>query len=81
MTLYRNIKISVDLFNLYKKEGIIYFTNLTSASKKNLKHFGDKCGESEIHVTFLIKPLFYSEQKANKFYSGLDISKHSQHKS
>lgn len=52
-TLYRNIPLAQDLFNLYKKNGIIYFTNLTSASKKNLHQFGaGKPGEN--HVTFLI---------------------------
>ncbi len=34
--LYRNIGISKDLFNLYKINSIIYFTNLTSTSKNNM---------------------------------------------
>ena len=63
-----------DLFNLYKKNGIIYFTNLTSASKKNLKGFGGSGGNGLIKVMFVINLLHYSDQKSNKFFSGLDIA-------
>ena len=54
VTLYRNISLTQDLFNLYKKNGIIYFTNLTSASKKNLHQFGGAGSPGMNHVTFLI---------------------------
>lgn len=65
ITLYRNLTLSEDLFNLYKKNGIIYFTNLTSASKINLANFGGPGGNGQIHVTFFIKLLLYFDQKKN----------------
>lgn len=74
INLYRNITLPKDLFNLYKKNGIIYFTNLTSASKKNLKGFGGSGGNGLIKVMFVINLLHYSDQKSNKFFSGLDIA-------
>lgn len=75
ITLYRNISLPEDLFKLYKKNGIIYFTNLTSASKKDLTEFGGSGGNGKVHVLFLFKLRFYYDQKINSFFSGLDISK------
>lgn len=59
INLYRNITIPQELFSLYKKNGIIYFTNLTSASKKDLSGFGGPGGNGKIHILFVIKLRFY----------------------
>lgn len=79
--LYRNIPLSEELLKLYKKDSIIYFTNLTSTSLKNLTGFGGSGGNGMVRVIFMFELLYYNEQKSNNFYSGLNISDISYYKS
>ena len=57
--LYRNIRLPKDLISLYSVKSVLYFTHLTSTSKKSI--FATPSDETFWRVEFQIKMLTYDK--------------------
>ena len=77
--VYRNIFIKRGLVNLYKLNQIIFFTNLTSTSKKRI--FKRSSTPTHANIEFEIKLLNVEQQRKNKFFPAIDICKISTYQS
>ena len=78
--VYRIIFIKKELIDLYEHGQIVFFTNLTSTSKKSLEIFEKNSSDTHITMKFQFTLLDIDKQIKNGVYSGLAIKELSEFK-
>ena len=74
-SLYRNIFVDYDIFKLYQVENYIYFTNLTSTSRRTdiMNNKTEETPEKKIHILFEFRLLNIKEQEEKLKTMNLNI--------